>query len=138
MRNTFSTAWQGSSQVRKQRKYRHNAPLHTKHTFLSSPLSKDLRTKYKKRNVEVRTGDEVKVMRGAFADKKAKVLSVNIKRERVTLEGITRQKKDGTKLAVSFHPSKLQLVSLATDDKKRLHSLERKGGTHASHTVRNA
>lgn len=120
MKSTFSTAWVSSRQPRKQRKFRANAPLHIKHSFLSSHLSKELRAKHKKRSLAVRKGDEVLVMRGKFADKKVKVASVDVKRTRVMLEGITRSKRDGSKVNVFFHPSNLMITSLVLDDKQRL------------------
>lgn len=126
MKSQFSTHWKSSRQVRKQRKYQYNAPLHTKHKFLSTNLSKELREKYGKRNLPLRKGDEVLVMRGAFAKKKAKVSSVDLKNARVVLEGMQRAKKEGTKVNVFFHPSVLQIQMLNLDDKQRLHALNRK------------
>jgi len=120
MKQEFSTAWEGSKQVRKQRKYRHNAPLHRKDNFLSANLSKELRMKYGKRNVPIRKGDEVLIMRGKFRKKKGKILIVDKKRTRVTVEGIDRSKVDGTKVSVYFDPSALQIEALNLDDKKRL------------------
>ncbi len=120
MKSAFSTHWVASRQRRKQHKYRANAPLHRKHKFLSAQLSSDLQTKYGKRSLPLRKGDEVLVMRGSFKKKKAKVTSVNTKRTRVTLEGLQRTKKDGTKINVFFHPSALQIKILTTDDKLRL------------------
>lgn len=125
MKSKFSTAWLSSKQPRKQRKYLYNAPLHRKHKFLNAQLSKSLRQKYGKRNLPLRKGDEVLVMRGSFRKKKAKVSLVQLKRSRVALEGIQRSKKDGTKINVYFNPSKLQIQSLNLDDKKRLAVLER-------------
>ena len=127
MKQAFSTHWISSSQKRKQHKYRANAPLHIRHKFLSANLSKDLRKKYGKRNLPLRTGDEVLVMRGSFSKKKAKVSSINLKYASVYLENIQRTKKDGTKINVKFHPSVLQIHTLSLDDKKRTDSIERKG-----------
>jgi len=120
MKSEFSTSWKASSKPRKQRKYRYNAPLHIKYEFLNSPLSKELRKKHNMRSIPLRKGDEVLVMRGAFKKKKVKVASVNVKRSRVTLEGIQRTKKDGAKVNVYFSPSKLQIFSLNLLDKKRI------------------
>ena len=103
MKKDFSTAWKASSQVRKQRKYKFNAPLHIKQKFMASNLTKELRKKMGKRNVEVRKGDIVKVMRGKLAGKSGKVANVDLKRERVTIEGLQNQKKDGTKINIYFH-----------------------------------
>ena len=126
MKSKFSSAWISSKHPRKQRKYRENAPLHRKHKFLSAHLSKDLRAKYGKRSLPLRKGDEVLVMRGSFRKKKVKVASVNLKKSIVTLEGIQRAKKDGSKIAVYFYPSTLQITSLNLDDKERLAKTEAK------------
>ncbi len=120
MKTLFSTSWKASRQPRKQRKYRHEAPLHTRHKFLSANLSKELRKKHGMRSLPVRTGDEVIIMRGAFTDKKGKVLKVNVKTSKVTVEGITRKKADGTKLNVHLDPSKVQIVALKLDDLRRI------------------
>ena len=120
MKTLFSTSWKASRQPRKQRKYRHEAPLHTRHKFLSANLSKELRKKHGMRSLPVRTGDEVIIMRGAFTDKKGKVLKVNVKTSKVTVEGITRKKADGTKLNVHLDSSKVQIVALKLDDLRRI------------------
>lgn len=120
MKSKFSTSWKASKQSRKQRKYRHEAPLHVRHKFLSAPLSKELRKKYGMRSLPVRTGDEVNIMRGTFASSKAKVLKVNSNKGRITLDGITRKKAYGTKLNVYFDPSKLQIIALKLDDSRRI------------------
>jgi large subunit ribosomal protein L24 len=125
MKSQFSTSWNSSIQPRKQRKFRYNAPLHAKHKFLSAHLSKDLRKKYGKRNLPLRKGDEVLVMRGSFQGKKAKVASVRLNDARVSLEGIQRSKRDGTKVNVYLQPSILQIISLSLDDKYRIIALER-------------
>ena len=125
MKSKFSTSWISSVQKRKQHKYRANAPLHLKHKFLSANLSKELRKKYDKRNLPLRTGDEVLVMRGSFKKKKAKVSSIDLKNTQIYLEAIQRQKKDGTKVNVSFHPSVLQIQSLNMDDKERSNAAQR-------------
>src|SRR3989344_6789967 len=128
VKSSFSTSWNASIQPRKQRKYRHNAPLHIRHTFLSAHLSKELRNKYGKRNLPLRKGDEVLVMRGSFVKKKAKVISVDTQNIRVALEGIQRSKRDGTKVSVSFAPRALQIIALA-EDKERLIALARRKPT---------
>ncbi len=126
MKQQFSTSWKSSVQRRKQHKYIHEAPLHVKHKFLSTNLSKDLRKKYGKRNLPLRTGDEVLVMRGSFKKKKAKVSSVDLKNLKIYLEGIQRSKKDGTKVNVPFRANILQIQSLNLDDKERSIAASRK------------
>ncbi len=125
MKQKFSNLWKASKQPRKQRKYLANAPLHTRHKFLSAHLSKELRKKHGKRNLPLRKGDEVLVMRGNFRKKRVKVASINLKKGKVTLENIQRTKKDGTKVNVYFHPSVLQIENLNLDDKERTNILNR-------------
>ena len=131
MKQSFSTSWTGSSQKRKQRKFRINAPLHVMHRFLSAHLSKSLREKYGKRNLPLRKGDEVLVMRGSFRKKTAKVNSIDLKGSRATLEGLQRTKKDGTKINVYFRPNALQIQTLNLDDKQRMAALNRKASEKA-------
>lgn len=116
---SFTTAWLASKRPNKQRKYRYNAPLHRKHTFLNAHLSKQLRTQYSKRSLPLRKGDEVLVMRGSFATKQAKVHTVLLTKSRVYLEGIQRNKKDGSKYFVPFNPRALLIVKCVDTDKKR-------------------
>jgi large subunit ribosomal protein L24 len=137
MRTQFSTMWKKSTQPRKQRKYRYEAPMHIKHKFLSAPLSKTLRKQHGIRSIPIRTGDEVNIMRGTFAGQKAKVMNVETNKSRVTLENITRKKADGTKLNVYFNPSKLQIIALKLDDSRRL-SKGKTGGTKKSEEKNNA
>ena len=125
MKQEFSPQWTSSVQPRKQRKFLANAPLHARHKFLSANLSKPLREKYGKRNLPLRKGDEVLVMRGAFRKKKAKVASVDLKNTRVVLENIQRTKRDGSKVNVFFRPCVLQIEILNLDDKERVASLNR-------------
>lgn len=126
MKQKFSARWKGSRQVRKQRKYRLNAPLHIRHRLISANLKKELREKYKRRNFPLRKNDTVKVMRGKFKKKTGKISSVNLKKLKVSIEGIQVQKKDGTKVNVYFDPSNLQIIELNMEDKERIKSLEKK------------
>ncbi len=123
MKSEYSPQWIGSVQPRKQRKYLANAPLHIKHKFLSANLSKALRQKYGTRSIPLRKGDEVLVMRGSFKKKKAKITDVNVIKCTVTIEGLQRARKDGTKVNIPFKPSNLQIQSVVTDDKMRFGSV---------------
>jgi len=122
MKKEFSKSWKSSKQPRKQRKYLANAPLHIKKRFLSVNLSKDLRKKHGKRNIVVRKGDMIKVMRGKFKKKQGKVTEVNTKKSKISIEGIQIKKQDGSKVNVKLRPSNLQIIELNLEDKKRLKS----------------
>jgi len=119
MKSAFSTAWKSSTQTRKQRKYRYNAPLHTQGQLMGSHLSKELRKKQGTRSIRIRKGDEVKVMVGNFKGKTGKVGIVDIKKQRVTIDGMQNKKKDGTKINAFFNASNLMIITLNIDDKMR-------------------
>lgn len=123
MKKKFSKAWIGSKQPRKQRKFRAKAPLHLKKKMLSVNLSKDLRKKYGTRNVIVRKGDTVKIMRGKFKKKQGKVSRILTKMERIYVEGIQVKKMDGSKSNVPLRASNLQIFELDLNDKKRAKKL---------------
>lgn len=115
----FSTSWKKSKQPRKQRKYTYNAPFHTKHRFVGAHLSPELRKKYGQRSVHLRKGDTVKILRGRFKGKTGKVDRIDLKNTKAYIQGIEIEKKDGSKARYPIHPSKLLVISLELDDKKR-------------------
>ena len=124
MEKKFSTAWKGSSQPRKQRKYLANAPLHIKRKLLSVNLSKELRKKYGRRNIPIVKGDTVKVMVGKFKKKTGKIIEVFTKRTKVVVEGIQVKKQDGSKANIKLNPSNLQITELNLNDKKRIKNMK--------------
>ena len=124
MKGKFSNSWIGSRQIRKQRKYRANAPLHIKLKLMGAHLSKDLRRKYGIRSISIRKGDEVRIMRGKFKGKTGKIGKVNIKKQKVAIDGIQNKKKDGTKIDVYFDTSNLLIRNLNDGDKKRIKKSE--------------
>ncbi len=126
MKTKFSSSWKRSIQPRKQRKYRYNAPLHIKQKFVASHLSKELRKKYNKRNINLRKGDSIKVMRGQFKNKTGKVDEVDLKKTRIYVSSIEITKKDGTKTRYPIHPSNLMVTELYLEDRMRQKVLERK------------
>jgi large subunit ribosomal protein L24 len=127
----FSKHWKSSKSPKKQRKYRLNLPLHQRKKLLSATLSKELRTKYKTRNIPIRKGDKVKVMRGSNKGKTGEVIRVDKKKVKVFVQGVERTKPDGSKTYLPIDPSNLMITELKLDDKYRIKILERnKDGTH--------
>jgi large subunit ribosomal protein L24 len=125
MKNKFSKNWNSSKQPRKQRKYLANAPLHVRKKFVTVNLSKDLRKKHSQRNISVRKGDTVKILRGKFRKKQGKVLEVKIKISKIIVEGIQATKQDKSKVNVKLQPSNLQIVELNLEDRKRIKKTEK-------------
>ena len=113
------------------------APIHIKKKFMSANLSKELRKKYGKRNLPIKKGDIIKIMRGKFKKKIGKISSVNVKNLKVEVEGIQIKKQDGSKVNLWFNPSFLQITELNLEDKKRNKAITEakkteKGGTRPS------
>lgn len=67
-------------------------------------------------------------MRGDFKGFEGKVTSVDRKEYRIFVEGVTREKVDGSTALVPIHPSKVMITRLNLDDKWRREILKRKGG----------
>ena len=120
MRSIFSINWLSSIQPRKQRKFRHNAPLHIKGNFFNVRLSKELQEKHHLRSLRVRSGDKVKILRGQFKGLEGLVDKVSLSRERVFVKGAEIVKKEGGKVPYPIHPSNLRLISINSEDKKRI------------------
>ena len=126
MKRKFSTKWKASKQPRKQRKYLAKAPLHLRKKFLSVNLSKDLRKKYSKRNIPLRKGDVVKIMRGKFKKKQGKVTEIRKMTGKIYIESIQTKKQDGSKVNVPMRASNLQIIELNLEDRKRMKKLSGK------------
>jgi len=112
-----------SKKPRKQRKFLYNADLHLRRKMLAAHLSKELREQLKRRSVPIRTGDEVKVMRGKFRGKIGKVVKVDYKKYRIYVEGCTIKNARGEEKLVPIHPSKVMIVKLNLEDKWRREAL---------------
>jgi large subunit ribosomal protein L24 len=104
---------------RKQRKRLYTAPAHLRHRFMAAPLSPELVSSRGVKSLPVRKGDTVRIVRGDHIGFEGKVNRVDLKKYRIFLEGLTREKVDGTNIFVSVHPSKVMIRSLKLDDKWR-------------------
>ena len=123
MKTKFSKTWISSTQPRKQRKYRYNATLDIKRTFLSVNLSKELRQRYGIRSIKPRTGDKVKVMRGTFRSKTGAIESIDAKHTKIFVTKIEHTKRDGSKSKIPLHPSNLMITEINVSDKLRKNKL---------------
>lgn len=64
-------------------------------------------------------------MRGQFAGHEGRVLEVDMKKCRITVDGVTITKADGTEVAVPIHPSNVMIVDFGEVDDVRKKILER-------------
>jgi len=66
----------------------------------------------------------VKIVRGDFAGIEGKVTQLDTKKQRLFVEGVSREKVAGTSTNVSVHTSKVVITHLTLDDKWRSDSLK--------------
>jgi large subunit ribosomal protein L24 len=111
---------------RKQRKTLFNAPAHIRHKLMAAPLSKELTASRGAKTLPVRKGDTVRIERGDNKGFEGKVSRVDLKAYRIYIEGLTREKVDGTNIFIAVHPSKVQIRNLSLDDNWRKNILSRK------------
>lgn len=110
----------------KQRKMVFQAPDHVRYKLFAAPLSADLIASQGAKTLPVRSGDTVRIQRGDHKGFEGKVTRVDREKYRVYVEGLTREKVDGTTIFVPIHPSKIMITRLNLDDKWRKKILERK------------
>lgn len=70
-------------------------------------------------------------MRGDRKGSEGKITRVDRKKYRIFIEGITREKVDGTAVQLPIHPSKVMITNLNMDDKWRSKSLKVEGPKEA-------
>lgn len=92
--------------------------------LLAAPLSVDLRTTHARRSIPVKTGDTVRITRGDFSGVEGKVTDIDTGRQRLFVEGVTRENVAGTSQKVSVHCTKVMITKLNLDDKWRADSLK--------------
>ena len=111
---------------RKQRKLLYNAPAHLRHKLMSAPLSPQLTASKSVKTLPVHKGDTVSITRGDHKGFEGKISRVDVKNYRIYLEGLTREKVDGTTIFLPVHPSKVMIKNLNLSDKWRKAIVERK------------
>lgn len=105
-----------STQPRKERRTLNNLPAHKNRAQIASHLDEPLLLKYNKRTVTLREGDTVRVLRGEYAGTSGKVLKVNTRTRKVTVDGITVAKAKATQVARPLDPSNLVITKLNLED----------------------
>jgi len=84
-----------------------------------SPLSDDLREKYKRKSLRARKGDSVKIVRGGFKGIEGKVSRVDGNNGKLYVEGVNREKIAGGTSLAAIDASKVIITNLILDDKLR-------------------
>merc|ERR1719460_1526218 len=112
-----------SSQRRKGRKAHFTAPSSVRRKMMSSPLSKELRTKYDCKSVPVRKGDTVLIKcgskEGGVKGKTGKVLTVYRRRWCIHVEKVVRDKKNGSQVPIPINASNCEITYLKLDKSRK-------------------
>ncbi len=116
-----------SRQPRKQRRALFKAPLHLRQKQVTAILSHELREKYGVRNLPVRKGDTVRIMRGDYKGMEGNVVRVDLSKYRIFVDGVTRKKANGDQVFAPIHPSNVMIIKLNLDDDYRKKIIERRG-----------
>ncbi len=103
-----------------------NAPPHRRRKYLSAPLSPELRAEYGTRSLPVRKGDTVVVLKGDWKMKEGKVTRIDTKRMRIYIEGLTRERMDGSTVPIPIRPWNVMITKLDLSDPWRKRILERR------------
>jgi large subunit ribosomal protein L24 len=93
---------------------------------MSAPLSPELMKSRGIKSIPVRKGDTVRVVRGDRKGFEGKISRIDLKNYRLYIEGLTREKVDGTTIFISLHPSKVVIKNLNLDDRWRKRVVERR------------
>jgi large subunit ribosomal protein L24 len=92
-------------------------------------LSEKLREKYRTRSVSVRKGDSVKILRGDFTGIEGKIIETDRHNQKVTVEGVTKEKVSGEQTRVPVHISNVEMTTMDTGDRWRSDKFEKKTET---------
>jgi large subunit ribosomal protein L24 len=117
----------GVTKPGKNRKRRFNAPNHIRRKFLSAPLSPSLKIEYGARSMPVRRDDTVTITKGDRKLTEGKVLRVDSERSKIYIEGVTRNRMDGSMVQIPIRPENVMITRLELGDDKRRAILARRG-----------
>lgn len=103
----------------KQRKYLFTLPIHKRRSLLTAPLIKSVSERLKIKRIPVRKNDEVTIYKGDYKGVKGLVTRVDRRRGKIFIEGVTREKSDGTVVPIPVSPYNVVISKVDTSDKRR-------------------
>lgn len=115
-----------SSQPRKQRFYRYNAPMHMRQHFMHSHIDKALKKKLnlKRSTVQISKGDTVKIMVGKKKGTTGKVTRVNLRTGKINIDSLTKKNARGKEFNIPISASNVYITDLNLTDKYRADKLK--------------
>ncbi len=102
-----------SAKPGKQRRALYTVKNHQRSQLLNCALDDSLRQVIGIRRLPVRKDDRVRVVGGEFKDIEGKVLKINKKTRKVTVEECMTEKKDGSTIYIPIAISRIRIVKLA-------------------------
>jgi large subunit ribosomal protein L24 len=115
-----------SRKPRKQRNWLRDMPIHLRGSQFNAKLEKTLSEQHDVKRLPIRVNDHVRVTSGQFKDLEGKVLGIDKKAYKITVEEITKEKADGSLHYYPIHPSKVVITKLVDLDKRRQQMIERR------------
>jgi len=105
-----------SKQPRRQRKALFQHKNHQRSKLLSARVADFLREEYGIKNIPLRVGDSVKIVKGEFTDFEGEVIEIT-KNQRAKIKEATFDKADGTQFHPAIHISKLVITKFHKEKK---------------------
>ena len=91
---------------------------------LSARVSTDLIEKYSRKTIRIRIGDTVKILIGQYKNIEGKITHVYTNENKISIEGVTREKLTGGTTPIKIHSSNVIITGLDLKDKSRQEMLE--------------
>ena len=108
------------------RRNMYNAPNHVKRKTLSAPLSPSLRAEHGTRSMTVVVDDTVSITKGDRKLTEGKVIRIDSKDGKLYIEGVTRNRLDGSTVQIPIRAENVMITRLNLNDNWRRQILERK------------
>ena len=93
---------------------------HSRSKKVAAHLNEKLAKEFERRSIPLRKDDTVKIVRGDFKGKTGKILRIDRKIAKIFVEKVIRKKSDVTEFEVAIDPSKVIVLEIQRDDKKRI------------------
>ena len=116
-----------TKQPSKKRKQLYTAPLHRRRKLLTAPLAPVLAEKEGVRQLVIRKGDSVRIRKGSFRGIEGEVSKIDYKTMRLTIEGVTFEKSDGSAQHFPVRACNCEIINLKNmKDKRRKAIVDRR------------
>jgi ribosomal protein uL24 len=112
-----------STSPRRQRKALYTADSFERRLRMGVPLSRELRSRFRRRAVPIRKGDTVRVLSGSFAGREERVAKVHRRDYRVTLDNVTLKTAEEKLKPLTLGVSNLVITRLNLSDAWRRRAL---------------